>query len=299
MPPPEPTSTIGPVEARARARPRAARRRAAPGAPRRGRGARSGPGWRARASSQRSSAAHGRRDRRRRSGSARCPRSSSPRPGSSFSRRCTTLRSTAVIGSSSTALAGVERPLRGPQRERVEGRLAAGPVAGGVDDDLLPVVGLRARDDRVREVLDRVDRLAVLADEQPEVAARCTWRRPRPSSSCTSIRHGTPSPSTIRSSTSRASVGDRSLRVGAPATGATPSSRRDARDHARRRVADSEQPALALGDDLELDRRLVEPGMQPLELAQRASTSPRRRSRPSPRRLAAPRVTAAPASSSA
>ena len=41
------------------------------------------------------------------------------------------------------------------------------------------------------------------------------------------------------------------------------------RDHTGRRVADAEQPALALCHHLELDGALVEPGIQPLELAQR------------------------------
>src|SRR4051812_18684897 len=41
------------------------------------------------------------------------------------------------------------------------------------------------------------------------------------------------------------------------------------RDDTGRLVADAENAALALGHDLELHRRLVEPGMPPLELTQR------------------------------
>ena len=55
-------------------------------------------------------------------------------------------------------------------------RAAPLAVARRVDDDLLAVLGVTSPDDRVREVLDRVDRLAVPADQQPEVAARA--RRP-------------------------------------------------------------------------------------------------------------------------
>src|SRR5262249_45099375 len=42
----------------------------------------------------------------------------------------------------------------------------------------------------------------------------------------------------------------------------------DRGDHPRRRVTDAEQAPLALGEDLEPNRRLVDPGLQPLELAQ-------------------------------
>ena len=43
--------------------------------------------------------------------------------------------------------------------------------------------------------------------------------------------------------------------------------RGDRRDHARGSKPDTEQSALPLGDDLELDRRLVEPRLKFLELA--------------------------------
>jgi hypothetical protein len=41
------------------------------------------------------------------------------------------------------------------------------------------------------------------------------------------------------------------------------------RNHPRRRVADAQQPALALGDHLKPNRRLVDPRLELLELAQR------------------------------
>jgi hypothetical protein len=43
-------------------------------------------------------------------------------------------------------------------------------VAGRVDEDALPPLH-PAEDDRGRQVLDRVDRLAALADHEPEVGA--------------------------------------------------------------------------------------------------------------------------------
>src|SRR5207247_6332186 len=50
----------------------------------------------------------------------------------------------------------------------------AAPLSGPVrvEKDRLPILCPTAIDDRVREVLDRVDGLAVLADQQSEVAAR-------------------------------------------------------------------------------------------------------------------------------
>ena len=43
----------------------------------------------------------------------------------------------------------------------------------------------------------------------------------------------------------------------------------DRRQHSGRCIADAEQPALALGEHLELDGRLVEPGRELLELPKR------------------------------
>jgi hypothetical protein len=44
-------------------------------------------------------------------------------------------------------------------------------ASGGVHDDRLAILVAAAEDDRVREVLDRVDRLAVAADQHAEVVA--------------------------------------------------------------------------------------------------------------------------------
>ena len=68
--------------------------------------------------------------------------------------------------------AGLHDALGGAHGERVERRLAPVAVAGRVDDDRLAGSAAVAVDDRVREVLERVDRLAVLADQEAEVAAR-------------------------------------------------------------------------------------------------------------------------------
>ena len=64
-----------------------------------------------------------------------------------------------------------DRPFGTAQRERLEGRLAAGAVAGRVHNHLLAPVDLAAPDDRVHQVLNCVDGLPVLADHEPELAA--------------------------------------------------------------------------------------------------------------------------------
>ena len=53
----------------------------------------------------------------------------------------------------------------------LEGVLAPRPVPGGVDDDAAVVVAVAAQGDPHRQVLQRVDRGAVLADQQPEILA--------------------------------------------------------------------------------------------------------------------------------
>src|SRR5204863_414389 len=63
------------------------------------------------------------------------------------------------------------RPRGAPHRQRGESRLPPGPVASGIDHDLLAIVALPAPNDRVDQVLDRVDRLPVLADHESELAA--------------------------------------------------------------------------------------------------------------------------------
>ena len=68
-------------------------------------------------------------------------------------------------------LPGRGRLLGHPHGERVERRLPAVAVAGRIDDHRLALVVAAAEEDRVREVLDRVDRLAVPADQHAEVVA--------------------------------------------------------------------------------------------------------------------------------
>ena len=207
--------------------------------------------------------------RRRRSGSARRPRSSSSTPARSFRRTWTILRSVARhrLERDRSRRSASTRAAR-PVGERLERRPAAVAVAGGVDHDLDSAPRRPRADDRVREILDRVDRLAVLADHEPEVAAGERSRRsPRPASRTSTVARGRARRATCSSnSRTRAArrdglsvVGRRRARDG----------RRTLGDHAGRHVADPEQPALALGEDLELDARLVEPGEAPLELAQR------------------------------
>ena len=212
-PPPEPTSTIGPSkpledgncargvlhEHRAGPRPVADRGQAR--------------AWRAGGSSQRSSRGSlNRSARRRRSGSARCLRSPSRRRRTSFRRRWMTFRSTAVIGSSSTRSPLATRPsaLRRASASRASRPPLA--IARRVHDDRLAVTGAAAADDRVREVLDRVDRLrracrSAGRDLAPEHVAIISS-----SSSSISTRQRTSMPAPIRSSSSRTSARARSRR---------------------------------------------------------------------------------------
>ena len=198
----------------------------------------------------------------------RRPRSRSRRSGSSFSCSCTILRSTAVIGSSSTALPLARPARRSAVGERLERRPTAVAVPGRVDDDRLRSLVASAAEDRVGEVLDRVDRLAVLADQHAELGAVAASR------TLLVVLHDVdPALDAERVADSLEELAQRrrSLALVASARrarrGRSASSTR--RDHARRRVADAEQAALALGDDLEANRRLVEARVQALELAQR------------------------------
>ena len=107
-----------------------------------------------------------------------------------------------------------------------------------------------------------------LADQQPEVGpgAGRPRRRRRP--------RGRRSGSAPRSRRRSRSTSSRSARVASSLSSrAAAASRRAAstgREHARRRESHAEQPALALGEHLEADRRLGRgPGSKPLELAQR------------------------------
>ena len=90
-------------------------------------------------------------------------------PSNSFSRRCTTFRSTAVIGSSSTRLSRVERPLGAAHGQPFEHHAAALAISRCIDGHL-DTIALATRDDRVDDVLHRVDRLSVPADQHADVA---------------------------------------------------------------------------------------------------------------------------------
>ena len=95
-------------------------------------------------------------------------------PATSFSRSCTTLRSTAVIGSSSTRSPS-QRALGCAQRDRP--RASRGAARGSRRRRPSPASpSPRAVHDRVRDVLQRVDRLAVLADQQSRGRRRRTRR---------------------------------------------------------------------------------------------------------------------------
>src|SRR2546423_5544562 len=67
------------------------------------------------------------------------------------------------------ALAAPRGAVGASGRKIVQHDAAALPVAGGVDDHVLLEVREAAADDRVGEVLDRVDRLAMPADQDAEL----------------------------------------------------------------------------------------------------------------------------------
>ena len=92
---------------------------------------------------------------------------------SSRSLRCswTTLRSVALIASSATGRRPRIASAAAWSAWRCSDLLAAGAVAGGVDHDADAAAAALAVGDLEGEVLDRVDRLAVAADEEPEVVA--------------------------------------------------------------------------------------------------------------------------------
>ena len=189
-------------------------------------------------------------------------------PSTSLSRSCTTLRSIAVIGSERHPLAGRD-PLGGPDRDSLERHAAAVAVAGGVDRDRHRRAF--AVEDRVRQVLQRVDRLAVPADQQAQIASGArdeelvlplAARRPG--------RRSRARPPRARRARGRGARARSRRRAAAPGSrAAARAGDGSRRNHPRRRVADAEQAALALAHDLEGDARLVEPRRQPLELAQR------------------------------
>ena len=90
-------------------------------------------------------------------------------PATSCSRSCTTFRSTARHRLEQHPLTG-QRAIRSADRDPLERRAAAIAIAGGVHRHRLP--SRRARcTSGVGDVLQRIDRLAVLADQQPGIPA--------------------------------------------------------------------------------------------------------------------------------
>src|ERR671924_1680399 len=163
------------------------------------------------------------------------------------------------------ALAAAKHIIGRPPRHGAERGLPASSIPGCVDDRRLP--RHVPREDRVHEVLDRVDRLAMTADQQPEVTAGARGddgivelvdvdaaRDPH--------SERDPRDELAHERCDIALVGPRRLLHDHTVA-------LDGGDDARRRIADSEQAALALGDDLEPNRALVETRAQALELAQR------------------------------
>ena len=276
VPPPEPTSTIGPVE-RADQRHGGQRiveqtRRAVAEVVDRGE-ARRGDDSGQPAVEQRGprAARVSRRDcagRRRRSDSARCPRSRVSTSGSSFSASWTTFRSIEVIGSSSTRRP-VELARSALRRARASSVCAGGvAVAGGVDHHVLALVARpRCMQSRWRGTASRRSSGRDGRSARPRSPPPACRRSRRPS--VTSMLAGDVDRG--RGSGAGAPQRGRPGRVSpslGPAAASTGSGAVDGRDHPCRRVADAEQAALALGEDLEADRVAVEPRRQPLELAE-------------------------------
>ena len=249
VPPPEPTSTIGAVGRRRRAPRPAARRRAAPARAVAGIADRRQPRRRENRREpavEDASAARGAAQSAERRGRTTTNRVGSvpsldvSTSGSSFSSSCTIRRSTAVIGSSSTRWPVAAACSAARRATRLERGRAARAIAGSVDDDAQPVVAVRAVPDRVGEVLERVDRLAVAADQHAEVGAD-----ERRDELARRSRRSAPSParrsrrSSARAARARAPAWLVSSSCGS-AGGARRSGRRPSR-HRRRRVADAEQ----------------------------------------------------------
>ena len=157
-----------------------------------------------------------------------------------------------------------------PQRKRVKRRLAPVAVSRRVDGDRLSLVVAAAEDDRVREVLDCVDRLAVPADQHAEIVAL--------TNDADLLLAFLDLDRALDSDLVRDPLDDLAqescvfaLAFARLRRDQLPRERRvallDARDDPGGLVADSEQATLALGDDLEAHGLLVEAGAHPLELA--------------------------------
>ena len=119
--------------------------------------------------------------------------------------------------------------------------------------------------DRVREVLHRVDRLTVAADQHAEI-------RPGTGHGDHLVRLVEVDPR--RDTDAVDDAGNEGTHLGRElrlvARTGRDGVRVDDRDHLRRGEAHAEQAALALGHDLEADRRLVDAGVLLLELPQRS-----------------------------
>ena len=267
-PPPEPTSTTGPVlESGAAASAsstwtrRASRRvrdRREPGRRQKRREPALEPG---------SSDAHsGRADDDGRFGSVPSLEVSTP----SRSSRCTwtILRSTAVIGSSATAPAS-----RRASRGRAVGELLE--RAPGADRDSRRRPRRRSLRSSPPGRRSRWRGTGSRRSSAPAFRSRGrgpgrssdAWRR----SSSSVIAIAQPARRAPLQTRSRSSRSARGRRVRAPRS---PAARREAGASSAREdlgglVADAEQPALALGDDDEADARLVDSGKAPLELPER------------------------------
>src|SRR6266542_2171263 len=163
-------------------------------------------------------------------------------------------------------LARSARALCASHREPLQHGAPALAVTGRIHGHL-DALAPAARDDRVDDVLHCVDRLPVAADQHPDVAA-CALDV----DAVCRFAHADPAVDTELGDDlldERAHVGSQLallLRRLARAVAGRIGSRCD---DPRRRIADAEQAALALGDDFEANRGLVDPGPQPLELAQR------------------------------
>ena len=155
----------------------------------------------------------------------------------------------------------LDGPLRRPHRERFQRRLPPRAISRRVDDDLFPGVEMTAERDRVREVLNRVDRLAVAADQHAQVGTGDGERDQlvlltRVDPARNPDRRGDPLDELAHLSRERALL----ARLGSSHVV------RHRRHHPRRRVTDPEQSPLPLGEHLEPHRRLVQAGLHLLEL---------------------------------
>ena len=184
--------------------------------------------------------------RRRGAGRARCPREYVSTSSRSLRCSCTTLRSVALIASSATGRPERAARVGGLVGLPVQHLLAPLAVARGVDRRRArPRRAPLAVGDLEREVLDGVDRLAVAADEQPEVVALERAADAASSSSSTTTPASRPSASTTCSSSSRTrSVGCSALIAASRSSSSCAAA-----------VAAADRSALPLGDVAAARRR--------------------------------------------